>query len=259
NDLCMRCSVAACIGGCPGSFYRAATINDIVGFTIERHCYFTVTVISSCHCWYSWYRYAINACIRRCIREHWIFSIGYFNDLCMSCSVAACIGGCPGSFYRAATINDIVGFTIERHCYFTVTVISSCHCWYSWYRSAINACIRRCIREHWIFSIGYCYDLCMRCSVERGRAQCGSALFDVVGVQTCALALVLSIVPQPSTTLLVSPSNVTVTSLSQLSVAVTVGTAGIAPQSTLASAGAFVNTGSSVSVTVMICVCVAVL
>src|SRR5690606_11549871 len=147
NDLCMRCSVAACIGGCPGSFYRAVTINYIVGFTIERHCYFTVTVISSCHCWYSWYRSAINACIRRCIREQWIFSIGYCNDLCMRCSVAACIGGCPGSFYRAATINYIVGFTIERHCYFTVTVISSCHCWYSWYRSAINACIRRCIRE----------------------------------------------------------------------------------------------------------------
>src|SRR5688572_1917562 len=65
-------------------------------------------------------------------------------------------------------------------------------------------------------------------------------------------------VPQPSTTLFTSVK-LTVIVGSQLSVAVTVGAVGIAPQSTVTAAGTFAKTGAVLSVTVIVCVAVAIL
>src|SRR5690606_40155150 len=65
--------------------------------------------------------------------------------------------------------------------------------------------------------------------ISNGQLSTGSSVSVTVMICVCVAVLphasvavqVLSIVPQPSTTLLVSPSNVTVTSLSQLSVDLT--------------------------------------
>ena len=61
-----------------------------------------------------------------------------------------------------------------------------------------------------------------------------------------------TISPQPSTTVLLTSVKITSTTLSQLSVAVMVGTDGTDSQSTEISPGSSDNTGAVLSVTVMV-------